>query len=109
MANDDAWASGWAQGSGAAQKRKDKKDYQSEFGGSKKKVKPLKQVTTSDGQTLTPSEPLKAYHKGGKVKKTGPAILKKNEIVLTAKQAQKAGIRKKAKKSGTNKRTSSKG
>jgi hypothetical protein len=33
--------------------------------------------------------PLKSYHRGGKVRKTGPARLKKGEVVLTKKQAKK--------------------
>jgi len=33
-----------------------------------------------------PARPLPIYHKGGKVKKTGPAMVKKGERVLTAKQ-----------------------
>ena len=33
--------------------------------------------------------PLKSYHRGGKVRKTGPARLKKGEQVLTKKQARK--------------------
>ena len=98
MANVDAFLSGWDMGSKGDSKRPKQK----------KQPKDVKQITTSDGQTLTPL-PLKGYHKGGKVKKTGPARLKKGEVVLTASQA-KAVLRKGGnKKKGTHKRVSSKG
>jgi hypothetical protein len=35
-----------------------------------------------------------SYHKGGRVRKTGKARLKKGEVVLTAKQARKMRSRK---------------
>jgi hypothetical protein len=36
-----------------------------------------------------PRRQFKSYHRGGKVRKTGPANLKKGEVVLTKKQARK--------------------
>ena len=33
--------------------------------------------------------PLPSYHHGGKVRKTGPARLRKGEVVLTGRQARK--------------------
>lgn len=33
------------------------------------------------------------YHKGGRVKRTGPARLRKGEVVLTSRQARRRGIR----------------
>ena len=65
--------------------------------------KPVRKVTTSNGQTLTPSAPIKSYHNGGKVQRTGPAKLKKGEIVLTASQA-KMCHGKPTKKKGARKR-----
>jgi hypothetical protein len=34
-----------------------------------------------------------SYHKGGRVKRTGSARLRKGEVVLTAKQARRKGVR----------------
>ena len=34
-----------------------------------------------------------SYHRGGRVRKTGSARLKKGEVVLTAKQARRKGVR----------------
>lgn len=41
---------------------------------------------------------LTSYHKGGKVKKTGPAMLKKGERVLTKAQQKKASAKSYGKK-----------
>ncbi len=41
---------------------------------------------------------LDQYKKGGKVKKTGPAIVHKDEEVITAKQAKKPTMKKALKK-----------
>jgi hypothetical protein len=94
MANVDTFNEGWDLGSkqkGTGEKHKNT-------------PKPVGQVTTSDGQTLYPSAPLKYYKKGGKVKKTGPAYIHKGERVLTAKQDKKY-----SKKKSTRKRVASKG
>ena len=74
----------------------------------KKLSKPVGQITSSAGQTLTPSAPLKPIgnrHKGGKIRKTGPYQLKKGEIVLTAAQA-KAKLGKKNSKKSSRKKAS---
>jgi hypothetical protein len=108
MANDDAWQAGID----IAAQRQGKQGQQGQGKEQKQKLsKPVGQVTTSDGQTLTPSAPMKLsnYHKGGKVKKTGPANLRKGEIVMTAKQQQKAGLKKGKKKASAKKRVASKG
>ena len=89
MANDEAWQTGWNQGQG-------KKNP-------KKMPKAVGQVTTSDGQTLYPTAMPKQFKKGGKVKKTGVALVHKNERVLTAKET------KKYKKDSAKKRVASKG
>jgi hypothetical protein len=97
MANDDAWSAGWAQGSGAAQKRKDKKD--------KTKTEKPKQFSGS----LDPST-LASFHKGGTVKKTGPYRLRKGEKVLTIQQQKSAGLKNTGKKKASyRKRVASKG
>lgn len=41
---------------------------------------------------------LDSYHKGGTVKKSGPANLKKGEVVLTKKQAKKRGKKRSSKR-----------
>ena len=90
MANDDAWSSGWDQGSGAKQKREDKKN--------KGKSNLIHQPTPAS--VANPS----AFKKGGKVKKTGVAKVHRGERVLTAKEAKKY-----AKNKGTRKRVAGKG
>ena len=99
MANDDAWSSGWAQGQMASDKKKYGKEPKE-----KKKPKPVNKVFTSDGQELTPTAMPKQFKKGGKVRKTGKALVHKGEIVLTKKQAKKY-----VKKTGNRKRVASKG
>ncbi len=95
MANSDAFQSGVDIGMG-------KKS-------TKKSSKGVGQVTTSAGQTLYPDAPLKSYHKGGRVKKTGPARLKKGELVMTVSQQKSAGLKKNGrKKSNARKRVASK-
>ena len=95
MANDDAWSSGWAQGSGAAQKKKDKKSA----------AQPQKQ----SGMNMLAGA-VGAFHKGGKVKKTGNYRLRKGEAVLTVKQQREVGIKKGGKKKANHKkRIASKG
>lgn len=44
-----------------------------------------------------PDEKMDSYHKGGKVKKTGKANLKKGELVLTKGQQRKIASKLKAK------------
>lgn len=83
MANDQAWQAGVD----IATKRKSKNGGMGD-GGPKKYSKPVGKITTSDGQTLTPSEPM-AYKRGGKVKKTGVALVHRGEEVLTKKEAKK--------------------
>lgn len=82
MANVDAFNAGFDAGMGGKPKA-----------GPKKPTKPVKQISTSSGQQLTPSAPMaakpNAYKKGGKVRKTGIALVHKGERVLTAKQAKK--------------------
>jgi len=94
MANDDAWASGWSQGAGAAQKKKDKKA-----------LAPAKAGIAPTGDLGG----LPKLHSGGKVKKTGNYRLRKGEAVLTVTQQKEAGIKKSGKKkSETRKHTVSK-
>jgi hypothetical protein len=70
MANADAFNSGFDAGMGKKSKKKKKSEL-------------LKQPTPAG--IADPS----AYKKGGKVKKTGVALVHKGECVLTAKQAKK--------------------
>jgi hypothetical protein len=100
MANDDAWSSGWAQGQNAS----DKKKY-GKVDKPKKMPKAVGQVTTSDGQTLTPTAMPKQFKKGGKVKRTGVALVHKGEKVLTAAEAKQCASKKKV----TRKRVAGKG
>ncbi len=83
MANDQAWQAGMDIAAGGKYRRGNKDD-----GGPKKYAKPVSQITTSSGQTLTPAKPM-AYKKGGKVKKTGVALVHKGEVVLTKAEAKK--------------------
>jgi hypothetical protein len=48
---------------------------------------PKRPFSTDGGSTLLP-----AYKNGGKVKKTGPALVHKGEVVITKKQAKKPTI-----------------
>lgn len=50
-------------------------------------------------QQVREGKPIPKYHSGGKVKKTGLAMLKKNEIVLSVPQANayKKAVKKKKK------------
>ncbi len=57
------------------------------------------------GAMLTPSAQPSSFHKGGKVKKSGYAKVKKGEVVLTVSQAKKIA----KKKTGARKRVASKG
>jgi hypothetical protein len=88
MANQEAWAAGWAKGSEKESKGKDKNS--SSAGDSGKSAWSI----GFDSKAAKPS----SYKKGGKVKKTGTAKVHKGEIVLTAAQAkmcaQKADKRK---------------
>lgn len=84
MANQEAFQKGFDQGMGKSTGKKD-------------------DIPAKLGTMLTPAAHPKIYKKGGKVKKTGLALVHKNEVVLTAKQAKKAG------KNKTRKRTASKG
>lgn len=88
MANNDAWNAGWKTGKDAAK------------GKQKKTAKPVNRDTTPDEQTLTSSASLKSYHRGGKVRHTGPAKLKKGEIVLTTAQARACGVKTRKKSHG---------
>ena len=68
-----------------------------------KKSRGVKQITTSDKQTLNPTP---SYKRGGKVRKTGVARLHKGELVLTAAQAKgygKSGNKKSARKKAVRK------
>ena len=90
MANVDTFNEGWDAGSKGNGGIKPKKA-----------PKPIGKITTSDGQTLTPTSPSRdfgsftpkaeprTFKKGGKVKKTGFAKVHAGEVVLTAKQAKK--------------------
>jgi len=82
MANADAFNSGFDAATGGKSKK------------TKKQPKDVKKITTDDGDTLYPSASVnsavpKGFKKGGKVKKTGVALVHKGERVLTAKQAKK--------------------
>lgn len=81
MANQEAFAAGLAIGKNKARS--------GGFGGRPKaSPQPVRQITTSDNQVLTPSSSLKSYKKGGRVRRTGPAMLHKGERVLTRKEAR---------------------
>ena len=93
MANDDAWSAGWSQGSGAAQKKKDKK----------------KSTVPKQFSGYVDPAGLFSFHKGGTVKKTGAYRLKKGEKVLTVAQQKSVGIKSTGKKkSSSHKRVASK-
>ena len=83
MANDEAWQAGVD----IATRHKNKLKAQK----SQKEPKAVRKITTSDPSLgeLTPSAVPKIYRKGGKVKKTGVALVHRGEYVLTAKQAKK--------------------
>ena len=83
MANDDAWQAGVD----IATNKKDKQKQPKQ----KKQPKPVNKITTSDPTLgeLYPSAMPSGFKKGGKVKKTGVALVHKGERVLTAKQAKK--------------------
>jgi len=89
MANDDAWAAGWAQGSGAAQKKKDSKKQKSGKAGQDD----FKIANTAKDMAKPP-----LFHKGGRVKKSGLARVRKNEVVLTVSQQKAVGLKKGGKK-----------
>ncbi len=74
MANSEAFQSGLELGAGDVNKAKKKSPVSDPAMG---------------GSGVESSAKLTAYHKGGRVKKTGPAVLKKGEEVLTAKQYHK--------------------
>jgi hypothetical protein len=60
--------------------------------GSAKKKSPTQQVNDEAASHMMDDDPHKrmmSYKRGGKVRKTGPAKLHKNERVLTAKQTKK--------------------
>lgn len=89
MANVDAWSAGWGIGERASKTKK-------------------KKSAKTGGQASDLSASWDSYHKGGKVRRTGPAKLKKGEIVLTASQA-KMCAGKASKKKGARKRITTKG
>jgi hypothetical protein len=61
-----------------------------------KRQQAKEQKTDYDSAPITPAQPYTpSYHKGGKVRKTGLARLKKGERVLTKPQQRKAGLLKK--------------
>jgi hypothetical protein len=91
MANADAFNSGFDAGMGG--KSKKPKKPQDDIN-QKKGPKPVKEIHTSDGQTLYPTAMPKQFKKGGKVKRTGIAKVHAGEVVLTAKQAKKYGKKK---------------
>ena len=67
----------------------------------KKEMERLKAIPKDDGFLKSlrgPSVDLPKYKKGGKVKKTGLALVHKGERVLTKKQAAKPVIKKAVKK-----------
>jgi hypothetical protein len=101
MANNDAWSAGWKTGEDARKKHDAKS----------KGAKP-KEKKSSGGGGGNPFSILsvlkKSFHKGGKVRKTGPALLKKGEIVLTAAQAKQCAAKMSGKKSGARKRVAGK-
>ena len=83
MANDEAWQAGMNIAAGSKYRKGKSSD-----GGKKNYSDPIGQITTSDGAKLTPSKPM-AFKKGGKVKKTGVALVHKGEVVLTKAEAKK--------------------
>jgi hypothetical protein len=87
MANEGAWEAGWSKGTAAAGKGKDKDQ--------------------GDAKTADKAK-LFSYHKGGKVRKTGIAKLRKGEVVMTAAQAKQCAAKKGKSKSGARKRVSPK-
>jgi len=95
MANVDAFNSGFDSGHDKGKAKKDAKDQ-------KDKGKGGSDAEPKLGGMLTPAAKPDAYKKGGKVKRTGVALVHKGEVVLTAKQAKK-------KKTGAHKRVASKG
>lgn len=85
MANDDAWASGWAAGQGKKKKK-----------GSVDKQRPTQKALArqqAQNQPESAANP-RAFKKGGKVRKTGIAKVHKGERVLTAAQAKKCCVGK---------------
>ena len=97
MANVDAFNEGFDAATGGKSNK------------SKKHTKDVKKITTDDGDTLYPSASVnsavpKGFKKGGKVKKTGKALVHRGEYVLTAKQAKKYGKKKSTRKSVAGKR-----
>jgi hypothetical protein len=100
MANPDAFLAGLNKGGAAASKQP---------GSSAKKRKDVGPVTSSSGQTYTPSAPMN-FKKGGKVRKTGVAKVHKGEYVLTAAQARefKSSHKTRRKKTGARKLAQSK-
>lgn len=57
-------------------------------------------IDTKRAQERKLLQELKGYKKGGKVKKTGPALLHKGERVLTVKQTKKPAVKTALKKIG---------
>jgi hypothetical protein len=53
-----------------------------------------KAVTDRNKQTEAAAKEMDSYRKGGKVKRTGPALLHKDERVLTVSQAKKPAVKK---------------
>ncbi len=51
-----------------------------------------------NAETQQMAKQLDQYRKGGKVRKTGPALVHKDEEIITAKQAKKPAIKKALKK-----------
>jgi hypothetical protein len=113
MANDEAWQAGMD----IAQKHRDKKDKKKKKGkgndGDEKKsglMSYIKKKFSSSPKQLTgnldasPTE----LHKGGLVKKSGYAKVRKGEVMLTAKQARSFGRKAGKRKTVTRKRVSSK-
>lgn len=90
MANVEAFNSGWDLGTRDPKKTKEKDKKESSSSNSKN--------GNSDKQKQPSFADMKSFHKGGKVRRTGPAKLKKGEIVLTASQAKTYGVKPKSHK-----------
>lgn len=80
------------------------------MGGGKSKPKKPSPTYEDIQEKFAPKAVPSKYHKGGKVRKTGVAMVKKGERVLTIAQQKSAGLKNSGKKkASTRKRVASKG
>lgn len=98
MANAEAFDSGFDAGMG---KKKQKQ---------KKTSAPDEKSPTPEKRDFAPKAVPSSFQKGGRVKRTGKALVHKGEMVLTAHQQKAAGLKKGGKKkTSAHKRIASKG